>query len=90
MERMAISRELYRKIKNMNHREMENYLAGVYTEGFDNGVDSLTKTVASKIIRGLENTKGIGEKRMADIIDNINKEMEAKQTKHKHNFKQED
>ena len=70
-----ITRETYKKIKRMDHREMDAYLTQLHATAYNQGVDAITKTITDKIVKGLENTKGIGEKRMTDIIANINKEI---------------
>lgn len=75
MKNATTSRELYKKIKRMNHNEMDAYLSSVYAEAYNNGVSDITKTITDKIVAGLQNTKGIGEKRMTDILTNINKEI---------------
>lgn len=75
MKTFKINRDLYKKIKKMDHNEMNTYLTNLYATAYNNGVDAVTKTITDKIVKGLENTKGIGEKRMADILDNINKEI---------------
>lgn len=76
VKKLKINRETYKKIKKMDHREMEDYLTNLHAEGYNQGVNAITKIITDKIIKGLENTKGIGEKRMSDIIANINKEIE--------------
>ena len=72
---MKITREMYKKIKKMDHREMETYLNNLYTSAHNTGVESVTKVITDKIINGLKRTKGIGEKRMEAILKNINEEM---------------
>lgn len=74
-KKFNISRETYKAVKKMNHIQMNNYLVGVYNTAYNNGVEAITKTITDKIVKGLENTKGIGEKRMTEILTNINKEM---------------
>lgn len=75
MKHTTTSRELYKKIKRMNHNELDVYLSNVYANAYNNGVNDTTKTITDKIVAGLQNTKGIGEKRMTDILTNINKEI---------------
>lgn len=73
MNSMKINRETYKKIKKMDHKEMESYLVNIQTLAYNQGISDITQSLADKIVKGLESTKGIGEKRMADIIDNINR-----------------
>lgn len=69
-----LSRETYKIIKNMDREELSTYLTNYYNEAFNNGVKSASKTISEKIVNGLKKTKGVGEKRMTDIIANINSE----------------
>lgn len=72
---MALSRELYRKIKNYSREEMEAYLSRVYQQGHNDGVTALSKTLVDKIDKGVRNAPCVGEKRYAQIMDSINKEL---------------
>lgn len=71
---MALSRELYRKIKNFSREEMEQYLHSVYQEGHNDGVNALSQTIVDKIDRGVRNAPCVGEKRYAQIMESITKE----------------
>lgn len=71
-----ISRATYKTIKGMNHKELNTYLEQLHATAYNQGVSAITSSITDKIIRGLSNTKGIGEKRMADIISNINAEIQ--------------
>ena len=74
-EKVHISREIYRSIKNMNKEELENYLTDVCASSYNRGVEAISKAMSNKIIAGLQKTKGIGEKRMKEILSNIDKEL---------------
>lgn len=71
-----ITRDTYRTIKKMDHKQLNDYFTQLHATAYNQGVDSVTRTITDKIVRGLKNTKGVGEKRMADIIANINVEIQ--------------
>lgn len=75
MKNGHLSRDTYSKIKKMNRSQMEVYLKQFYAVAYGSGVESVSKIITDKIIKGLENTKGIGEKRMAAILESIGKEI---------------
>lgn len=72
-----ISRATYKAVKGMSREELDAYLEQLYADAYNQGVDAVTTIISDKIVKGLANTKGIGEKRMADIIDNINAEIQG-------------
>ena len=78
MANIHISREMYRNIKAMNREELETYLNDLCSTSYNQGVETLAKTVSEKIVAGLQKTKGIGEKRINDILESINRELAAK------------
>lgn len=67
------SKEQYRKIKQMNHRQMEDFLNNLVADSYNQGVDYALKDVSSCIEKGLSNAKGVGDKRYRDIIESISK-----------------
>lgn len=70
-----LTRELYRKIKNMNREEMEAYLDELRVQAYNSGISAMAKKVAEKVDAGIRNTPGIGEKRYAELISSINAEL---------------
>ena len=66
-----MNRELYKKIKNMDRQELDEYLNSVFIEGYNNGVAAMSAVIVDKVDKGLRMTPGIGEKRYQDIMDNI-------------------
>ena len=77
----TISREMYRKIKQMDSTEMGTFLSNVFKEGFETALvnaNKLTNKITDNItIEDLYNTiskvKGIGDKRMIEIDKEIRK-----------------
>lgn len=74
-EKVHLSREIYRNIKKMNKEELEIYLTNACSTSYNRGVEAMSKIVSKKIVAGLQKTKGIGEKRMKEILISINKEL---------------
>ena len=70
-----LTRELYRKIKNMNREEMGTYLDELQAQAYNAGISAMAKKVAEKVDAGIRNTPGIGEKRYAELISSINAEL---------------
>ena len=70
-----LTRELYRKIKNMNRGEMEEYLNEFHAQAYNSGISDMAKKIAEKVDAGIRNTPGIGEKRYAELISSINAEL---------------
>ena len=75
-----MNRELYKKIKNMNRQELDEYLNSVFIQGHNNGVAAMSAVIVDKVDRGLRMTPGIGEKRYQEIMDNIVKCMREDDT----------
>lgn len=72
-KREELSRESYKRIKNMNRAELDNYLYTLVVNGYNEGVDYAMGIVANCIDTGVRNTKGVGVKRHKAIIESINK-----------------
>ena len=73
----TISREMYRKIKQMDSTEMGAFLSNVFKEGFETALVNINKFTDKITIEDLYNTiskiKGIGDKRMIEIDKEIRK-----------------
>ena len=74
-EKVHISREVYKSIKNMNKEELETYLTNVCSISYNKGAETMSKAISENVVAGLQKTKGIGEKRMNEILININREL---------------
>ena len=72
---MAISRDMYKKLKGMNRLELGGYLNRLYANGHNDGVLAVTSKLVERIDNGVRNTVGIGEKRHAEIMTNISIEL---------------
>lgn len=72
---VSLSREMSKNIKKMNREEMESYLNNLCSQAYNNGVSAMSKELAERVDKGIRNTPGIGEKRYAELISNINAEL---------------
>ncbi len=92
-EKGTINRSKYKEIKRYDHKQMEEFLTRVYTQGladgiqqgvqqqdlkdkeqewFENGVKESRAMFIKVMDKTLDNTKGIGEKLKAAIVENFN------------------
>lgn len=70
-----LTRDLYKQIKHYDRQQMENFLQTLTAKAYNRGASVLSEELADKIEAGIKKTKGIGEKRYAELIDNINAEI---------------
>lgn len=71
----GITRDQYKSIKRMDHKQMEKFMVDLYTEGFDDGKEAAGKKRirASDIAVAIMDVKGIGTKKATEIMAAINK-----------------
>lgn len=69
------TRDEYKKLKKLDHRQMDEYLNSIYNSGYNAGVSTITKKVVDCIDNGIKNTKGIGKKLYDALMANITIEM---------------
>lgn len=74
MAKNMITRDQYKGVKRMDHKQMENFVANLYNEGFKDGKDAAeTKRVRpSDIAVAISEIKGIGTKKAAEIMAVVN------------------
>ena len=72
---VIINRKEYERIKRMDHNQMNKYLIEMYKNGFEEGVTSVPGVDLYGIEKILIEIKGLGAKRVADIIAVLEKEM---------------
>lgn len=70
-----LTRDLYKQIKHYDKQQLENFLQDLTTKAYNRGVSAISREMAERIETGIRNTKGIGEKRFKDLIDNITQEL---------------
>lgn len=74
---IVINRKEYQNIKKMDHNQMNLYIQSVYKSGYTDGVKSVPGIDISKINEILLGIKGLGTKRVADILEALEKELEC-------------
>ena len=75
MKENLINRKTYKAVKKMDRQEMEAFLARIYHQGYQDGVEDGNKTdFKIELVKVLENTKGIGPKLFERIMGTV-KEM---------------
>ena len=65
--RVRITREEMRRVRKLDHRQLEDYLTETYLQGREDGFNR--KGEVSKLERILEKVKGIGQKRKELILE---------------------
>ena len=77
---MKLTREQYKKIKRMDHKQMETFVLNMYNEGFEDGKkEEGSRIKPSDIASVLVDIKGVGTKKAAEIMTAVNKLYEAQE-----------
>ena len=73
-KKFGITREQYKNVKRMDHKQMETFMINLYNEGFNDGEEAAaTKRVKpSDIAVAITEVKGIGAKKAAEIMAAVN------------------
>lgn len=74
-KRFELNRKEYLNIKRMDHHQMMSWAKKMYESGFEDGEESVPTLEIGLIKKALLNIKGIGDKKAADIILAIEKEI---------------
>nr|DAO56919.1 MAG TPA: cAMP-activated global transcriptional regulator [Caudoviricetes sp.] len=72
---IVINRKEYQNIRKMDHNQMNLYLQEIYKSGYAEGVKSVPGIDITEIQKVLLSIKGLGEKRVADILEALEKEL---------------
>lgn len=74
-EDILLDRNLYRKIKNMNKSELNQFIHNIYNTGKKDALEEIeTSEISLEQIRAeISEIKGIGETRLNQIMDIISK-----------------
>ena len=62
-----ITRAKYKTIKAFDHRQMEQFCTDIYKSGYQDGRESVPGVDIENVMKAVENTKGIGQKKLAGI-----------------------
>lgn len=77
MEEKLINRKTYKSVKKMDRQQMESFLANVYREGFQDGVEAGDNAdFKIKLSKVLNKTKGIGTVMYNRIMESVKEEEE--------------
>ncbi len=72
---IVINRKQYQSIRKMDHNQMNLYIQSIYKSGFEEGVKSVPGTDIADIEKVLLGIKGLGAKRVADILEAFEREL---------------
>lgn len=82
MSQQIMTRELYKKLKKMDRRDMESYLVNLYQEAFMDGYEKHKSSAPSvdlnKLQEKLLEIKGIGKVKAEAILGIIKESMEKR------------
>ena len=71
---IKLNRVQYKNIKRMDHKQMEDFIVNMYNEGYEDGIKVAGNRVKpSDIASVLVDIKGVGTKKAAEIMAEINK-----------------
>ncbi|MCM1184454.1 MAG: hypothetical protein NC337_13865 [Roseburia sp.] len=71
---LKLNREQYKRVKNMDHKEMEKFIINIYNEGHTDGKAAAEPRIKpSDIATALIEIKGVGTKKAAEIMEAVNK-----------------
>ena len=77
---IVINRKEYQDIKKKDHNQMNVYIQSIYKsaymDGFKAGTESVPGIDITEIKKALLNVKGLGAKRVASILEALEKEFE--------------
>lgn len=74
---IVINRKEYQNIRKMDYNQMNLYIQSIYKSGYTDGVKSVPGIDIVEIKNVLLSIKGLGEKRVADILEVLEKEMKS-------------
>lgn len=70
-----ITRKQYKEIKKMDRQQMEDFLAKVYVQGYEDGKEAAEMAdFKIKLVQLLEKTKGVGPKITEKILQTLKEE----------------
>ena len=66
-----ITRKMYKSIKKYDRQQFTKFCTDLYGYGFQDGRESVPGVDITAVMKAIENTKGIGAKKLADIRASI-------------------
>lgn len=61
------TRAQYKDVKKFDHAQFDAFCTRIYTEGYQEGRNSVPGADINAVLAAIGNVKGIGEKKLADI-----------------------
>ncbi len=78
---LKLNREQYKRVKRMDHKQMEDFICNTYNEGYTDGKAAAEPKIKScDIANVLNDIKGVGTKKAAEIMAAVNKLYEGSGT----------
>lgn len=71
------NRKIYKDLKSADRQQMEAFIFNVYQEGYNDGQQSVPGVDLGMIMDAIKKVKGIGEKRLQNIVDEVSKLFEG-------------
>ena len=72
-KRLNLNREQYKRIKRMDHKQMEDFIYKAYHEGYADGKTAAEPQIKmSDIASALMEIKGVGTKKVEEIMAKLN------------------
>ena len=68
-----INRELYKSIKKFDRQQFTSFCTDLYKYGYEDGQNSVPGVDLTQIKEAIASTKGIGEKKLEQIMENVEK-----------------
>lgn len=76
---LKLNRQQYKSVKRMDHKQMEDFICNIYNEGYADGKAAAEPKIKScDIATVLNDIKGVGTKKAAEIMEAVNKLYEGK------------
>lgn len=63
---ISLTREQYKRVRNLDHNMMNEYLIGIYLQGYEKGAAAAGLDV-EKVLERIGQIKGIGSEKMEQI-----------------------
>ena len=71
---LQLNREQYKRVKRMDHKQMEEFICNMYNEGYKEGRAAAEPRIKpSDIATVLIEIKGVGTKKAGEIMEAVNK-----------------
>ena len=73
----VLSQKEHDKIKHLNYHKMDLYIKSIYLSGYEDGLSDSDGLTIDDVKEVLLKVKGIGEKRVEDILNALKQKLEG-------------